>query len=113
MATNGDSDGEQSDACRVVTDVAVSKAVDRCGSEGAVKDVIADMFGWGDDEDYPDCDAVLDGGITEDVLESPQGERRYAMCRAWQLVNDEGMQFRSAINQAWTEIREAEEEAEE
>jgi hypothetical protein len=109
MSAN-DEERDESDMCRVVTDVAVNQAVERCGSEAAVKDVLADMFGFGDDEENPDCDTVLADGIQANEIDSPSKQRQVAMCVAWRYVQEEGMQFRSAVNQAWTDIREKEDE---
>lgn len=96
-----------SDTCRVVTDVAIEKAAEKCGSEEAVKSVVADMFGFTDNEETPDCEQVLAGGITDYDLSTAERQRRYAMCRAWNLVNEEGESFRQAVNRAWAEVREA------
>lgn len=105
-----DSGASEEDQCRLVTDVALQTAVEKCGSEEDVKRQIMDFLGFADNEDEPDCDVVLSGGLDEDDLTTMTDQRRYAMCRAWQLVNDEGEPFRSALNTAWAELREAEDE---
>lgn len=109
MSAN-DGNENQSDMCRVVTDVAVTKAVEKCGSEEAVKDVLADMFGFGDDEDKPDCNALVGDGVQPDDINTAHQQRRVAMCLAWDYVKQDDMQFRSAVNKAWAKVRELEDE---
>lgn len=101
---------EQHDECRMVVDAAMDVARDKCGSDEAVRRQLMDMFGFAADEDPPECPEVLDGGITESTLRDAESERRYAMCRAWDLVQNEDLSFRAAINRAWAEIRDAESE---
>lgn len=105
MATDSDDD-----KCRVIVDAAMETAVSECGSEQAVRESVKDMFGFSPEYDEdPDCEAVLQGGVTDLDLEDIASERRYAMCRAWNLIEEEGLGFRQAINRSWMELREAEE----
>lgn len=103
-------DVDEDDVCRTIVDVALDRAADRCGSKEAVREQIGDMFGFRADEDLPNCEMVLEDGITPDDLQTANTQRRYAMCRAWELIEEEKMGFRSAINMAWAEIRQAEEQ---
>jgi len=104
MSTDSDED-----KCRVIVDAAMDTAVNECGSREAVRENLKDMFGFSAEyDDDPDCEEVLKNGITDADVASAQAERRYAMCRAWDLIDNEEMAFRAAINRAWMELREAE-----
>lgn len=97
----------ETDKCRLVVDVAMETAAEKCGSEEAARRQVMDLFGFTDDDPEPDCEAVLADGVTEDDLADSDDERRYAMCRAWNLVNTEDVSFRRAVNEGWQEVREA------
>ena len=100
-----------SDKCRVVVDAAMDVAKEKCGSKEAARRQMMDLLGFTDDEDPPDCEEVLEGGVTPDVLETVNNQRRYALCTAWRIAEGEDdVSFREAINRAWLEIREASEE---
>lgn len=109
--------------CELLVEAAMETATERCGSREAVFNQVNAFFGNalappGDlDRESPqpeDCDAILEDGIGPDDLQTTATQRRYAMCRAWELIDDEDeeMTFRQAINQAWEEVDSAVEEEE-
>lgn len=99
------------DQCRVVVDAAMDVAEEKCASPEAARRQMMDLLGFAADETPPDCDDVLEGGVTPDVVGSLSNQRRYALCRAWRLSEgEENVSFREAINRAWMEIREETEE---
>lgn len=104
MATESDQD-----KCRVIVDAAMETAVSECGSKDAVRESLKDMFGFSSEYDEdPDCEQVVQGGVTDADVATINAERRFAMCRAWDLIETQELGFRQAINRAWMEIREAE-----
>lgn len=99
------------DQCRVVVDAAMDVAQEKCATPEAARRQMMDLLGFAADEDPPDCEDVLEGGVTPDVAQSLNNKRRYALCRAWNIVeNEDDVSFREAINSAWMEIRNETEE---
>lgn len=102
-------ESDEADACRMVTDVAINAAIERCGSDEAVQMQLMDLFGFADDEPMPDVESVLRDGLPEDQAANPRKQREYALCRSWEMIqSDEDISLRSAMNRAWMEVREAE-----
>jgi len=110
MDMDDGSDGVEEDECAMVVDAAFQAATNQCASEEAVRRRLMDMVGFADDEDEPDCEEMLDAGAEMAADGGLNMQRTYAMCRAWELVNDADESFREAINKAWMEIREAADE---
>lgn len=100
-------DPTDDDACAIATEVALEKAMERCGSEEAVRRQIGEMMGLPVDEPDPDCEAALEEGLDESTLASSRGTRQWVMCRAWQVYKDGDATLRGAIQQAWAEVEEA------
>ena len=96
----------EAERCAIFVEVAFEKAMEACDDPEAVRQQFNRLFGE-DPDDAPDCDDVLAGGITEETLNTMRGTRRYAMCRAWEIVQTEETTFSNAVNRAWSEVREA------
>jgi len=100
-------DEEQVDEqCRVITEVAVQKAMNQCGSERAVRKQLQRIVGLEVDDDWDDnCDQTLNKGLTMSVLKNGRRTREWVMCRSWQLVSEEEMSISAATERAWAEAR--------
>lgn len=96
---------DESDKCRIVTEAAIETAMDRCGSEEAVREQLKRLVGISSDEPDPDCEAALAEGLNDETLASTKGTRQWVMCRAWQLVKTDEMNLSSAVGQAWAEAK--------
>ncbi len=107
-STNSEGDDEEK-RCRLITEVAVEQAMEECGSEDAVREQLKRIVGL-TDVDEPDCDAVLEEGLTEKTLLSTRQTRQWVMCRAWNLVQEEDKTLSTAVSKAWTEANAAGEE---
>lgn len=101
-----ESNPSESDRCRVITEVAVERAMDKCGNEEAVRNQLLRIVGL-DTEIDPDCDVALAEGLNEQTLESTRATRQWVMCRAWRLVQDEEKTLSTAVEKAWNEARAA------
>lgn len=112
MSSQGteESETEADERCRVITEVAIEKAMDKCDSEGAVKNQLARIVGLDDEDEHPDCESVLMSGLDVATLANTRETRQWVMCRAWEMVNDEEMTLSSAVSKAWAEARKAGEE---
>jgi hypothetical protein len=97
-------DTDEAERCRVVTEVAVERAMEKCGSEEAVREQLVRLVGL-DEETDPDCEAALEEGLDGETLTSTRGTRQWVLCRAWQLVRDEEMTLSSATQKAWAEAK--------
>ena len=98
MATEPDED----EKCRLVTEVAVEQAMEKCGTEDAVRNQLRRIIGLGEDMD-PDCDMALAGELGEETLQSTRSTRQWVMCKAWEYVNEDEMTLSSAVSKAWAE----------
>lgn len=101
----GDSTDE-AERCRVITEVAVEQAMEKCGSEEAVREQLARMVGL-EDRSLPGCDSILDGSLDESTLESSRQVREWVFCRAWEAVEEDGKTLSTAIAKSWAEVRAA------
>lgn len=100
----------EDDRCRIITETALEKAVEKCDSEEAVKRQVADLMGFASDEPDPDCEASLSEGLNEETLQDFRGVRQWVMCRAWQLIDSGEESFRGAVQRAWNEAEQAADE---
>lgn len=108
MAQSQSSDEAERDKCRVVTEVAMQKAAEKCGGEDAVKEQLRMMLGFApSDEPDPDCDAALAEGLDEETIQSPRGLNQWVFCRAWELFEGEdGVDtVSSGLESAWAQAR--------
>lgn len=108
MATNDTAGDEQTerDRCRVVTEVALRKAAEKCGGEEAMKEQLRMMLGFTDDEPDPDCGQALAEGINEETVATPRGVNQWVFCFAWQQYKqDEADNLGEALEQAWAEAK--------
>lgn len=99
------------DRCRVITEVAVEQAMDKCGSREAVRNQLRRIVGLEDDGMDPDCEATLSEGLDEATLSNTRATRQWVMCEAWRLVDEEDMTISSAVSKAWAEANAAGEDA--
>lgn len=100
----GEEDGDGEDGgmtdveeCRLLFDIAEEKVKENCNPE-ALREHLTTFVGVGSMEDS-DCEIALEEGLQEDP--DPREEREWVMCRAWELVDEEEMTLRSALDQAW------------
>lgn len=98
------------DKCRVITEVAMQKAMNKCGSEEEVKKQLRRIVGLDDGQDEEDCDAVLESGLDTRTLANTRETREWVMCRGWEIVRDDNETLSAAIERAWAEARAAGEE---
>lgn len=98
------------DRCRVITEVAIEKAMEKCGSEEAVHNQLRRLVGIDDDGVDPDCDAALERGLDVETLANTRATRQWVLCRSWELVTDEEKTISGAVQQAWAEAQAAGEE---
>lgn len=114
---------EDPDECGLIVEAAMEAASERCASEEAMFEQVNKFFGSAldapaeEERERPqpeDCDAVLEDGLGPDDLRTVKNQRRYAMCRAWEILQDPetNVSFRQAISEAWDEVDAAEEELE-
>jgi len=101
---------DDEDRCRVITEVAIEKAMDKCGSEEAVRRQLMRIVGMDDSAMDPDCEAALKEGLTVETLANTRATRQWVLCRAWGLVRDEGETLSGAVSRAWSEAQKAGEE---
>jgi hypothetical protein len=94
----------EEEKCRLVTEVAVEQAMEKCGSEEAVRRQLMRIVGLSEDLD-PDCEASLEEGLDEPTLQSTRATRQWVMCRAWNLVQDEDRTLSAGVSQAWAEAK--------
>lgn len=104
MSTNSEEVSDE-DHCRVVTEVALERAMEECGSEEAVRGQLRRLVGLEGDGLDPNCEQSLEAGLDEDELRSTRGTRQWVMCRAWELVKDGEQTLSTAVSQAWAEAR--------
>lgn len=89
--------------CRVVTEVALRKAGEKCGDD-AMKEQLRMMLGFTQDKDDPDCPAVMEDGVTEARVNSASGMNEWVFCRAWQEYQTEDVDnIGEALEKAWAE----------
>lgn len=105
--TTGESD--ERDRCSVITEVAIEQAMDKCGSDEAVKDQLRRIVGFGSDDHglEKDCQATLEEGLDKATLKNTRAIRQWVFCRAWELVRSENMTLSSAASKAWAEANAA------
>lgn len=101
MAT---ADPDDVDRCEVLAEVAFEKMEEECGPEAA-REILKKELGVNAAD--PDCDDVLEGGVTDDVVDDLTMTRRYVFCRANELIDDMGISRTSAVSMAWAEVDEA------
>lgn len=97
----------EADRCRVITEVAIEKAMDKCGNEEAVKEQLKRIVGLDEDGFDPNCEMALDDGLDTATLGNTRATRQWVLCRAWQLVKDDEMTLSSAVSKAWAEAKAA------
>lgn len=102
---------DEDDKCRLVTEVALKRAVDACGSEEQVRNQVQRLVGLDSGVD-PDCDASLENGLDMATLANTRATRQWVFCRAWQLVDEEDKAMGEAVERAWREAESAGEENE-
>jgi hypothetical protein len=100
-------DTDDEDRCRVITEVAIEKAMDKCGSEEAVRRQLMRIVGMDDSALDPDCDAALEEGLTVETLASTRATRQWVLCRSWTLVQEDDETLSGAVSRAWSEAQKA------
>ena len=102
-------EASEAEKCQVITEAAVQAAMEKCGSEEAVKEQLKRIVGFhdsdGDGEPDPNCEMALAEGLNDETLESTRGTRQWVFCRAWQLVKEEEKTLSDAVSQAWAEAK--------
>lgn len=104
---NGTTESTEDDRCRLITEVAMERAMDKCGSEEAVRRQLQRIVGLDEEEPKEDaeCEMVLNSGLDVKTLANTRRTREWVMCRAWKLVKEEEFTLSSAVTKAWAEAR--------
>lgn len=110
MSQQGTEETDADERCRVITEVAIEKAMDKCDSEAAVKNQLARIVGLDDEDEHPDCSAVMASGLDVATLANTRETRQWVYCEAWRLVEEDEMTLASAVAKAWAEARQVGEE---
>lgn len=108
---DGNGDDAENERCHLITEAAMQQAMERCGSDEAVLKQLRRMVGVDEEEGTErECSGVLDRGLDMRILSNTKRLREWVMCRAWAMVEDEGMTLSAAVSKAWAEARAAGEE---
>lgn len=118
VETSTETDAEsvsERDKCRLLTEVAMSKAAEKCGSDEAMKEQLRMMLGMTsapDEEPDPNCEAAMKEGLTEETIRTPRGLNQWVFCRAWDLYKkkDDVDTLSEATETAWAEAHATAEE---
>jgi hypothetical protein len=99
-------DTQERDKCRLVTEVALEQAAEKCAGDEAMKEQLRMMLGITGEEDDPDCASVRADGVTESVAGDPRRMNEWVFCRAWRLYEtDDAGNLGEALDMAWGEAR--------
>ncbi len=75
--------------------------------EGKIDQLMQDILGIeGVNPISEHCKLVLENDLPAEVCTSFRGIRRWVMCRAWELMDENKMPFRQAMRTAWAEAKE-------
>jgi len=106
-----DTEEEDDDRCRVITEVAMEKAMNKCGSEEAVRNQLKRIIGMENGDENIGVEQTLADGLTVATLANTKKTREWVFSRSRKLVQEEDMTIPSAVSKAWSEARsEGEEE---
>jgi len=95
------------DRCAIAVDVALETILGECGgSKELVMKHIGELLGIDGNPISAKCEYVLERGTPAEVCKDFREIRRWVLCRAWELMETEGLRFRDAISRAWIEAKE-------
>jgi hypothetical protein len=97
---------DEDEQCRLITEVALRRAMDECGSAEAVREQVRRVIGLDGDLD-PDCETALEEGLDMSTLANTRQTRQWVFCRAWELIDTENIALSNAVEKAWAEARAA------
>ena len=92
-------------------EVALSVLADLVGSECTAEQLgmwLKEVLGLEDDDINVSetCRMILEEkGLTKEVCQDFRAYRRWVMCRAFQLIEKEGLSFSEALRRAWKEVK--------
>lgn len=94
------------DECRVLTEVALRKASEKCAGDDAMKEQLRMMLGYIKGDDDPDCSTVLNREFTEEFANSASKVNQWVFCYAWnEFKNGDSDNLGGALEAAWAEAR--------
>jgi hypothetical protein len=98
-------EADDSDECRLVTEIALEKAMDRCEGTEAVKDQIRAMLGLPTGEAFDtDCQALLEAEVEELDMDDRLQLNRWVFCRTFAIYNEaEQASVADSLERAWAE----------
>lgn len=90
--------------CTMAFEALGEVALEQCGDADTMQKALAQFVGV---EPDVNCDASLREGLEETTCGDFRGLRQWVMCRAWQLIDEDEAVFSNALDQAWSEARDA------
>ncbi len=96
--------------CSIAVRAAMDLLKDTCSSENLLREV-GKILGLTDEDldkinpPSEHCKEVLES-LDAELCRSFRGIRSWVMCRAWELMDSEGLSFSEAMRTAWMEARE-------
>lgn len=103
MSTSGPPDDDV-DRCMTALEAVSDVALEHCNDAETIQQALGRLLGV---EPDPDCDAALAEGLNAETCESTLGLRQWVMCRAHQLIDEDGVAFSAALDDAWAEARDS------
>lgn len=100
------------DRCRIALDAALRISLEECGGKEELLKHIGEVLGLTEKEIEAlnplseHCRRVLGEALTKERCLDFIEQRRWVMCRVWDLMETEHLPFRSAVKRAWSELKE-------
>jgi len=93
--------------CSIAWEVALDVLSSECTPHQLVE-FMKKILGLKNDDLNPGekCKWVLERGLTKEVCQDFREYRRWVMCRAFELMEKEGLSFSEALDKAWDEVHE-------
>ena len=93
--------------CSIAWEVAFDVLSSECTPHQLV-DFAKKILGLKKDDINPSekCRLILDRGLPKEVCQNFREYRRWVMCRAFELMEKEGLSFSEALDKAWDEVHE-------
>lgn len=94
---------DEKNVCERSIKIAMDIAEEECGSTEELLKHAGKMMGLPSNGVEPDedCEAALEEGLNRETCQDFEGLRQWVLCKTWRLVEDDGMSFEEAIEEAW------------
>jgi len=98
--------------CKIALGSALKVVLEECGGKDNFFKNIGKILGLSEEEVEEmnplseHCRRVLDEALTKERCHDFREQRRWVMCRAWDLMETEHIPFHDAIKRAWDELKE-------